>query len=314
MRIAKGNMRGPRLNQRQKDNLAGWLFVSPWVIGFLIFVFGPMIFNGVLSLCRWDMVGELRFVGLKNFQRLLVRDKLFWQSLKVTTLYGLMRVPMGIIVGLGTAVLLNQRVKLVGLWRAMYYLPAILPPVAVSLMWMWIYNPRYGVLNRFLWQVFHIHGPAWLQEEHLVLPSFMVMAVWAAMGRNMLVYLSGLQGISRELYDAADVDGTGPWRKFISITIPMLTPIIFFNLITGMIDTFKLFSQAYVMTEGGPRNASLFFYYYMFQHAFERFQMGYAAAMSLVVFVLIMILTLLVFRSSSAWVYYEGELSGERGA
>lgn len=297
------------LTMWQRENLAGWGFVAPWVIGFVIFVLGPMIFNIGLSFYRWDLVGSPRFIGIRNFERLWA-DDLFWKSIGVTVKYGLMRVPMGVVVGLATAMLLNQRVKFLGLWRVLYYMPVVLPPVAITLMWMWIYNPRYGVINTFLWNTFHVQGPAWLQNENLVLPSFMAMAIWAAMGRNMLVYLSGLQSISRELYDAADVDGAGPLRKFFAITIPMLTPVIFFNLITGMIDTFKIFTQAYVMTQGGPRNASLFFYYYMFQYAFERFQMGYAAAMALVVFILIMLLTILVFRSSSAWVYYEGELVG----
>ena len=295
------------LMERQKESIAGWLFISPWIIGFVVFTLGPLLYAIVLSFFQWDFIQDPRFIGLRNFERMF-GDKLFWQSLKVTVTYGIMRVPMGILVGIGAAVLLNQRVKLLGLWRVLYYLPVILPPVATTLMWMWIYNPRYGVINNFLWQVFHIQGPAWLQDETLVLPSFMLMAVWGAMGRNMLIYLSGLQGISRELYDAADVDGAKPLSKFFYITLPMLSPVIFFNLITGMIDVFHLFSQPYVMTEGGPRNASLFFYYYMFRYISARFQVGYAAAMSLFVFILIMILTVLVFRSSSAWVYYEGEV------
>lgn len=301
----------PGLTQRQKESIAGWLFVSPWVIGFLVFTLGPLLYAIVLSFFKWDFIQDPKFIGLRNFERMF-GDKLFWQSLKVTVTYGIMRVPMGIIVGIGAAILLNQRVKLLGLWRVLYYLPTILPPVATTLMWMWIYNPRYGVINNFLLSVFHIQGPAWLQDETLVLPSFMLMAVWGAMGRNMLIYLSGLQGISQELYDAADVDGARVPTKFLYITLPMLSPIIFFNLITGMIDVFKLFSQPYIMTEGGPRNASLFFYYYMFRYISERFQVGYAAAMSLFVFILIMILTVLIFRSSSAWVYYEGEIRGRK--
>ncbi len=301
----------PRLTERKKESIAGWLFISPWIIGFIIFTLGPLLYAIVLSFYQWDFIQDPKFIGLRNFERMF-GDKLFWQSLKVTVSYGLMRVPMGIIVGIGAAILLNQRVKLLGLWRVIYYLPVILPPVATTLMWMWIYNPRYGVINNFLLSVFHIQGPAWLQDQRLVLPSFMVMAVWGAMGRNMLIYLSGLQSISKELYNAADVDGAKSLAKFFYITLPMLSPVIFFNLITGMIDVFKLFSQPFIMTEGGPRNASLFFYYYMFRYISERFQVGYAAAMSLFVFILIMILTVLVFRSSSAWVYYEGELKGRK--
>lgn len=301
----------PGLTERQKESIAGWLFISPWIIGFVVFTLGPLLYAIVLSFFQWDFIQDPKFIGLRNIERMF-GDKLFWQSLKVTVTYGMMRVPMGIAVGIGAAILLNQRVKLLGLWRVIYYLPVILPPVATTLMWMWIYNPRYGVINNFLLSVFHIQGPSWLQDQTLVLPSFMVMAVWGAMGRNMLIYLSGLQGISRELYDAADVDGAKSLPKFFYITLPMLSPVIFFNLITGMIAVFRLFSQPFIMTEGGPRNASLFFYYYMFRYISERFQVGYAAAMSLFVFILIMILTVLVFRSSSAWVYYEGEIRGRK--
>ncbi|OUC09257.1 ABC transporter permease, partial [Litorilinea aerophila] len=173
-----------------------------------------------------------------------------------------------------------------------------------------IYNPRYGVLNGFIRQVLGQEGPRWLDDPMLVLPSLMVMAIWVAAGRNMIIYLSGLQGISQDLYDASSIDGADSWRQFWQITLPLLTPIIFFNLITGMIDTFKLFTQAYVMTQGGPRNASLFITYYLYQKAFQQFQMGYASALALVLFVVIMVLTVVVFRWSRAWVYYESEVVG----
>lgn len=298
-----------KMNAFQQEALNGFLFISPWIIGFTIFVLGPMIALIYLSFNRWDLVGDPRWVGLRNYTRLF-SDDLFLQSLKVTIGYGLGRVPLGIIVALSAALLLNQKVKFVGIWRVIYYMPVVLPSVAVSLVWMWIYNPRYGVLNGFISQVFGVEGPRWLDDPLLVLPSLMIMAVWVAAGRNMIIYLSGLQGISEDLYDASAIDGAGSWHQFWKITLPLLTPIIFFNLVTGMIDTFKLFTQAYVMTEGGPRNASLFFTYYLYQNAFQQFRMGYASAMALVVFVIIMVLTLVVFRWSRAWVYYESEIVG----
>ena len=298
------------LSARAREALNGYLFISPWVLGFLIFVIGPMIGLIWLSFHRWDLIGDPRHVGLRNFERLF-RDRLFLKSMEVTIIYGLGRVPLGIIVALGTALLLNnRRIKFIGIWRTIYYMPVVLPPVAISLVWMWIYNPRYGILNTMIQQFLGIPGPRWLDDAALVLPSLMVMAVWAAAGRNMIIYLSGLQGISNELYEASAIDGAGYWRQFFRITLPLLTPVIFFNLITGMIDTFKLFTQAYVMTEGGPRNQSLFFTYYLFQKGFMQYQMGYASAMAVVVFIIIMALTLLVFRWSKAWVFYEGELSG----
>ncbi len=295
---------------RVREALNGYVFVSPWVVGFLIFVIGPMIGLIWLSFHRWDLIGDPRQVGWRNYERLL-NDRLFLKSMEVTIIYGLGRVPLGIFVALGTALLLNnRRIKFIGIWRTIYYMPVVLPPVAIALVWMWIYNPRYGILNSTIQQVFGLPGPRWLDDPALVLPSLMIMAVWVAAGRNMIIYLSGLQGISSELYEASAIDGAGYWRQFWRITLPLLTPVIFFNLITGMIDTFKLFSQAYIMTEGGPRNQSLFFTYYLFQKGFEQYQMGYASAMAVVVFFIIMALTLLVFRWSKAWVFYEGELTG----
>ncbi|RME09140.1 MAG: sugar ABC transporter permease [Ardenticatenia bacterium] len=303
------SIRGRRLDTFTREALIGYFFILPWIVGFLIFMLGPLLALIAMSFTKWDLITSPRWVGLQNYERLM-RDPLFFQSLKVTLLYGAGRVPLGIVTALATALLLNQRVKFIGFWRVVYYMPVVLPPVAVSLMWMWIYNPRYGVINAFLYRAFGIQGPRWLEDPKLVLPSLMVMAVWVAAGRNMIIYLSGLQSISQELYDAAMVDGASAWTRFWKITLPLLTPVIFFNLVTGLIDTFKLFTQAYVMTEGGPRNASLFFNYYLYQKAFQQYQMGYAAAMAWVVFIVILVLTLLVFRSSKAWVYYESEVKG----
>ncbi len=297
---------------RLREAINGYAFISPWVLGFLIFVIGPMIGLIWLSFQRWDLIGDPRAVGWRNYERLF-SDRLFLKSMEVTIVYGLGRVPLGIFVALGTALLLNnRRIKFIGIWRTIYYMPVVLPPVAISLVWMWIYNPRYGILNTMIQQFLGVPGPRWLDDAALVLPSLMVMAVWAAAGRNMIIYLSWLQSISNELYEASAIDGAGYWRQFWRITLPLLTPVIFFNLITGMIDTFKLFTQAYVMTEGGPRNQSLFFTYYLFQKGFMQYQMGYASAMAVVVFIIIMALTLLVFRWSKAWVFYEGELTGDR--
>jgi multiple sugar transport system permease protein len=299
-----------RMGTRQSEALTGYLFISPWIVGFLVFTLGPFAATVVLSFMEWNLIQAPEFVGLENYIQLL-NDPLFWQSLKVTTVYAMGRVPLGIIVGIAAAMLLNQPIKFVGLWRVIYYMPVVLPPVAVSLLWMWIFNPDYGILNGILWTVFGFRGVAWLQDEFWVLPSLMMMAIWAMLGRNMIIYLSGLQSIARELYEAAEIDGAGAWSKFITITIPMLTPIIFFNLVMGLMDSFKLFTQAFVMTGGGPRYASLFYVYYLYQHAFQRFHMGYASAMAWVFFLIIMAFTLLIFRSSRAWVYYEGTLKGK---
>jgi multiple sugar transport system permease protein len=299
-----------RFGVKISEALTGYLFISPWIIGFTVFTLGPFVASLALSFMEWNLIKAPEFIGLDNYVA-LANDPLFWQSLKVTTVYALGRVPLGIIVGLAAALLLNQKVKFVGLWRVVYYMPVVLPPIAVSLLWMWIFNPDYGILNGILW-LFGIRGPAWLQDEVTVLPSLMMMAVWGMMGRYMIVYLSGLQSIAQELYEAAAIDGANAFYKFFKITLPMMTPIIFFNLVMGMMDSFKLFTQAFVMTGGGPRYASLFYVYYLYQHAFQRFHMGYASAMAWVFFLIIMAFTLLVFRSSKAWVYYEGTIAKGR--
>ncbi len=296
-----------KINISRSEAVSGYLFISPWIIGFLIFTLGPFLASLVLSFTEWDLIGQPKFNGLDNYVA-LAKDPLFWQALKVTAVYSLGRVPLGIIIGLAAALLLNQNVKFIGIWRVVYYMPVVLPPVAVSMLWMWIYNPDYGILNGILWALFGIHGPAWLADEFWVLPSLMMMAVWGMLGRNMIIYLSGLKSVAPEMYEAADIDGANSWHKFLMITVPMMTPIIFFNLVMGLMDSFKLFTQAYVMTQGGPRYASLFYVYYLYQHAFQRFHMGYASAMAWVFFLILMIFTALVFRSSKWWVYYESTL------
>lgn len=289
----------------RNEAITGFLFISPWIVGFLIFTLGPMLASAYYSLTSWDLIGTPQFVGLRNYQRLWL-DPLFWQALKVTSLYALGRVPLGIIFGLAVALLLNQNVRFIGLWRTLYYLPVVLPPVAVSLLWTWIYNPEYGVLNWTLSGV-GIEGPNWLSSSTWVVPALVAMAVWSVTGRYMIIYLSGLRGISQELYDAAAIDGANGTMQFWKITLPLMTPVLFFNLVMGMIDSFKVFTQAYVMTQGGPRNSSLFYVYYLYQQAFQRFNMGYASALAWAFFLIILVLTLVVFRSSSLWVYYESE-------
>ena len=296
-----------RAKLKKSEWLTGYLFISPWIIGFMIFTLGPFLASLGLSFTEWDLIGQPSFIGLDNYVQ-LAQDPLFWQALKVTAVYSLGRVPLGIVVGLAAALLLNQNVRLIGIWRVIYYMPVVLPPVAVSMLWMWILYPEFGILNGFLWTLFGIHGPAWLQDEFWVLPSLMMMAVWGMLGRNMIIYLSGLKSVAPELYEAASIDGANAWHKFVKITLPMLTPIIFFNLIMGLMDSFKLFTQAYVMTQGGPRYASLFYVYYLYQHAFQRFHMGYASAMAWVFFLVLLVFTALVFRSSKLWVYYESTL------
>lgn len=283
-----------------------YLFISPWIIGFLLFVLVPMIASIFFSFCRYDVLTSPNWCGLDNYRRLF-SDELFWKSLKATSLYALGSVPLGLAISLFIALMLNRDIKGVAWFRTVFYLPSVISGVAVSLLWMWIFNPDFGILNHLLWKFFRIQGPAWIASEEWVIPSLIIMSLWG-IGGGIVIYLAGLQGIPTELYEAAEIDGAGGWRKLINITLPMISPVIFFNLVMGIIGSFQVFTQAYVMTNGGPNNASLFMVLYLYRNAFQYFSMGYASAIAWILFMIIMALTMLVFKSSPMWVYYEGAL------
>lgn len=280
-----------------------YLFISPWIVGFLIFIIGPIIASLYFSFCNYDVVTSPIWIGLQNYKKLFL-DPLFWQALKVTSYYSLLSVPLGIILSLIIAILLNQKIKGLVWFRTIYYVPSVISGVAVSLLWMWIFNPEFGILNFLLWKLLRIHGPAWLMSEEWVIPALIIMSFWG-IGGDIVIYLAGLQGIPTELYEAAEIDGASSWKKFLNITIPMMSPILLFTLVMGIIGSFQVFTQAYVMTRGGPHYASLFYVLYIYQNAFQFFNMGYASALSWVLFVIILLLTLLIFKSSPLWVYYE---------
>ena len=267
-----------------------------------------MIASIVLSLTSWDLLSPPKFVGLANYGAMLGHDSSVLQSLRVTTVYAFFALPLHLALGLTIAILLNQNIRFQSLIRTIYYLPAVVSGVAVALLWSWIFSPDFGMLNTLLAYV-GITGPGWLASETWVLPSFVLMSLWGV-GGAMIIYLAGLQGIPTELYEAAQVDGANNWIRFWTITLPMISPVLLFNLIIGIIQALQVFVQAYVMTNGGPHDASLFFMLYLYRNAFEYFKMGYASALAWLLFVYIMILTLLVLRSSAAWVYYEGQIKG----
>ena len=286
----------------------GFLFASPWILGFLLFIGGPMVASVVLSLMKWDVLTSPKWTGLSNYGKLLFNDELVYQALKVTTIYSFTSVPLQVILGLVLAMLLNQKIKLLSVFRSVYYLPSVIGGVSVAVMWRFIFGTQFGLLNAFLSYV-NVEGPSWLGDPQWVITSFVLMSLWGT-GSSMLVYLGGLQGIPTPLFEAAEIDGAGSWRKFMHVTIPMITPVIFFNMIMGIIGSLQTFVQPFMMTGGGPHNSSLFFVLYLYRNAFQLFQMGYASALAWVLFVYILIMTLLVIRSSAAWVYYEGSLKG----
>ena len=289
---------------QRKEAAWGYLFISPWLTGFVFLMGGPIIVSLALSLFNWDLLSPARFVGFANFSRLL-HDRLFWQSLKVTGLYTASSVPLSLVLGLSIAVLMNQKIPLLSFFRTLFYLPSVVSGVAVSLLWVWIYHPEFGLLNTFL-KTLGISGPAWLQDPLWALPSLVVMGLWQV-GGTMIIYLAGLQGIPTQLYEAAWMDGANRPQTFFRITIPMITPVLLYNVIVGIINSLQLFTQPYIMTAGGPNYATLAYVMYLYRNAFQWFKMGYASALAWVLFLLLLICTVLLLRSATSWVYYESE-------
>jgi len=295
--------------KRQKSKLArkeaieGYIYALPWFIGFTVFTAGPIIASFLLSFTSWDLIKFPKWIGFGNYKT-LIEDPLFWQGLKVTSIYALFSVPLGILGGLAIAVLMNQKIKGLSVFRTIYYLPAVVSGVAVSLLWSWIFNPDFGVLN-YLLSLIGIKGPGWIYDEKWALPSLIIMSLWGV-GGGMVIYLASLQGVPTELYEAAIIDGASSWKRFWAITVPMISPVIFFQLIMGIIGSFQVFTQAYIMTSGGPNNATLFYVLYLYRNAFQWFKMGYASALAWVLFIVILILTIVQFKLANRWVYYEG--------
>ena len=289
----------------------GWAAATPWMLGFVIFVGGPMVFSLIMSFTHYDVINPARWAGLANYREMF-SDPLFYKSL-YNTAFMAIGVPLGIFVGLCLALLLDAKVRGLSTYRTLFYLPAIVPAVAASILWLWVFHPTGGLMNTMLSVTGLDHYAKswgldvplkWLQQENLAKPALIIMGLWSA-GAGMLIWLAGLKSIPEELYEAAAIDGAGPLRRFRHVTLPMLTPYIFFNLIMGTIGVFQVFTQAYVMTEGGPNDATLFYAYNLFNQAFRYLRMGYASSLAWVLFAIIMVLTLIQIRTSKRWVHYE---------
>ena len=296
--------RKPWFNASRREALTFYLLISPWLIGFLVFVLGPMLASLYFSFTEWNLLKPPAWIGARNYVR-MANDPLIAQAFKVTTIFTLVYVPLELIGGLGLALLMNQKVRGMRGFRTMFYLPSVVSGVAYVVLWMWIFHPRAGLLNTILGFI-GIDGPTWLASPDWALPAIVIMSLWG-LGRTMVIYLAGLQGIPQQLYESAALDGANSWRQFWSITLPLLTPTIFFNLILSIIATSQSFTQAFVATNGGPLDSTLFYVLYLYRQAFQNFRMGYASAMAWVLFVVILALTLLVIRSARSWVYYDGE-------
>lgn len=290
---------------KKKQTLMFYLFISPWLIGFLIFTAGPMLYSLYMSFTDYTGLKEASWVGLQNYKTIFTDDPLFWKSLWNTLFYTVIGVPMGLIVGYLLAVLLNSKVKFMGVFRTIFYIPTLVPAVASSLLWILIFQPDFGIANAVL-DLFHLPTSNWLLSEVMVKPTLIIMSLWGA-GGGMIIYLAGLQQVPQALYEAADLDGAGPFKKFFKITIPMTSNVIFFNLIMGLIGSFQIFTTAYIVGDGtgGPNNSALFYVVYLYQNAFNYFKMGYASALAWILFIIVLAVTAVQFKFFGSKVYYE---------
>lgn len=297
----------------KREAIWGYLLIAPWIVGFLVFTLGPMVASLIFSFSDYAIGKPLEFVGLKNFIELFIKDYRFWLSMRVTLTYAIAAIPMGLVAGLLLALLLNTKVPGIAIWRTLYYTPSVVSGVAVAVLWSYLFNPRFGIINWLLGLVLNLLNitgvqlPGWLSSPVWALPALIIMSLWGV-GGGMIIYLAGLQGIPTALYEAAEIDGANKFQSFFKITLPLITPVLFYNLVTGIIGTFQIFTTVYVMTAGGPAESTLFYNLYLYNNAFRYHRMGYASALAWVLFLFVLVLTLLVFRSSAIWVYYEGEL------
>lgn len=311
----------PKGKVARREAIWFWIFILPWVIGFILFRGGPIIASLVLSFTNYNVASPPEWAALDNFTRLF-NDRIFLKSLQVSVYYTFLSVPLGIVASLSLAILLNQKgVPFLGVFRTLYYIPALVAgSVAVAFLFQWVLNPSFGIMN-YLIGLFvgpsgilplGIKGPQWFFDPKWVVPSFVLLSLWG-FGGSMLLYLAGLQGVPTALYEAATIDGANAWHRFRNVTLPMISPVILFTFITGMIGSFQIFTPAYIVSngEGGPAYASMFYVLYLYLNAFRRYRFGYASAQAWLLFIVILILTYLSFRASRRAVYYESAGEGD---
>jgi len=295
------------MGPRKREALEGYLYLAPWSLGFLIFVAGPMLASLYLSFTKYNVMLAPEWVGLGNYITALTKDALFIPSILRTFYYTALVVPLGLALSLGVAVLLNRPLRLTSLWRTFFFLPTLTPVVAAALLWRWMLNPDAGIVNYLLAQI-GIKGPGWLASTEWAIPSLALIGLWGSVGGSrMIIFLAGLQSVPYELLEAAEIDGAGRWAKFVNVTLPMITPTIFFNLVLGIIFALRTFESAFVATNGGPARATWFISLHIYQNAFVSFDMGYASALAWLFVIVILVFTLIQFRTADRWVYYAGE-------
>jgi multiple sugar transport system permease protein len=298
----------PRMHthRRRREAALGFLFASPWLVGFLVFGLYPMVMSFYFSLCRYDVLRIPQFVGFGNYHTLLARDPYFWTAVENTLYYAFVRTPLCVAGSLWLAVLINRATRGARAYRTVFFLPSIISGVVVSVLWLWLLNPQYGLINSAL-QMIGINGPLWLQSPEWSKPSLVLMSLWSIGGGRMIVFLAALQTVPHHLYEVVDLDGGGAWQKFRHVTLPMISPVLFLWIVLEVIFSLQVFTESYVMTKGGPLNSTLFYNLYLYYKAFDDFDMGYASALAWLLLLFSVVVTFVQFRVGKRWVYYETE-------
>lgn len=294
----------------RREALVAYTLLAPWIIGFVGFVAGPILASLYLSLTTYNIAQPPQFVGISNFVQAFTQDPLFWGSLEKTFIYAIVVVPTGVFGALLVAILLNQGLRLTSIYRALYFLPHLTPFVAAVFIWEWLLDPTFGFINNVIFELTHTQGPGWFSSPDWAMPALILIAFWAIIGGDMmLIFLAGLQGVPTELYEVASLDGAGRWRRFWNITIPMISPTMFFNSILAIIGALQTFTTAFVATQGGPAYATYFYALHIYNTAFSYTEYGYASALAWIFFLILIVFTYVQFRASKSWVYYAGEVT-----
>ena len=304
MIIARKKSSAPWTPKRKKDLIKGLLFISPWLISLFVFTLYPIFSSLFYSFTEYDIVRPPTFVGLKNYINIL-DDDIFWKSLYNTVYFTVFGVPGQLIIAFALALLLNQKIRLRSLFRALFYIPVLVPVVASAFVWRWLFNVRVGLLNYLLGLV-GVNPIPWIADPAWAKPSMLLVHFWVC-GGAMIIFLAALQDVPRSLYDAAKIDGANRWNQFWYVTLPLCTPAILFNAIMGVIETFQVFSIVWILTKGGPNYATEFFVVYLYRNAFAYFKMGYASALAWILSLIILACVFLLYRTSARWVFYGGE-------
>ena len=301
---ARSGLRGFLGSNRGREAIEAYILILPTIIGLIVFTASPVLASLYYSFTRWNLLSTPKWQAFDNYIELLTEDPLFWITIKNTAYYVVGTVPTGTVLALFLAIALNQKIRFVAVFRTIYFLPVVSSVVAISVLWLWLYQSDFGLINELL-RFMGFRGVRWLSSVTWAMPAIMIMSIWHGLGYNIVIFIAGLQGIPQDYYEAATVDGANSWHKFVNITIPLLSPVTFFVLTLSVINSFQVFAQAYVMTRGGPVNATKTIVYYLFQQGFENFHMGYASALAYVLFVIIVSLTLFQFWFQKRWVHYE---------